>query len=70
LGALARNDQGRNGDATPKSLKVARTFDSIGRRNEGLRTHLKTDSPIWGSQALGRRSNQATFSHVNDLRPS
>ena len=23
-----------------ESLKVARTFDSIGRRNEGLRTHL------------------------------
>ena len=40
LGALAPNDQGRTGDATPKSLKVARTFNSIGRRNEGLRTHL------------------------------
>ena len=38
LGALASGDQGRNGEA--KSLKVARTFDSIGRRNEGLRTHL------------------------------
>ena len=32
LGALASGDQGRNGEA--KSLKVARTFDSIGRRNE------------------------------------
>jgi hypothetical protein len=42
LGALTPNDQGRSGtvDASPKSLKVARTFDSIGRRNEGLRTHL------------------------------
>jgi hypothetical protein len=38
LGALASGDQGRNGEA--KSLKVARAFDSIGRRNEGLRTHL------------------------------
>ena len=38
LGALASGDPGRNGEA--KSLKVARTFDSIGRRNEGLRTHL------------------------------
>jgi archaellum component FlaC len=38
LGALASGDQGRNGEA--KSLKVARTFDSIGRRSEGLRTHL------------------------------
>lgn len=38
LGALASGDQGRHGEA--KSLKVARTFDSIGRRNEGLRTHL------------------------------
>jgi crescentin len=38
LGALASGDQGRSGEA--KSLKVARTFDSIGRRNEGLRTHL------------------------------
>ncbi len=38
LGALASGDQGRNGEA--KSLKVARTFDSIGRRNESLRTHL------------------------------
>jgi chromosome segregation ATPase len=38
LGALASGDQGRNGEA--ESLKVARTFDSIGRRNEGLRTHL------------------------------
>ena len=37
LGALASGDQGRNGEA--KSLKVARTFDSIDRRNEGLRTH-------------------------------
>ena len=40
LGALAAGDHGRSGEATPKSLKVARTFDSIGRRNEGLRTHL------------------------------
>src|SRR5277367_284890 len=40
LGALASGDRGSNGEATPKSLKVARTFDSIGRRNEGLRTHL------------------------------
>ena len=38
LGAIASGDQGRNGEA--KSLKVARTFDSIGRRNEGLHTHL------------------------------
>src|SRR5277367_3264953 len=38
LGALASGDPGRNSEA--KSLKVARTFDSIGRRNEGLRTHL------------------------------
>jgi hypothetical protein len=38
LGTLTSGDQGRNGEA--KSLKVARTFDSIGRRNEGLRTHL------------------------------
>jgi chromosome segregation ATPase len=38
LGALASRDQGQNGEA--KSLKVARTFDSIDRRNEGLRTHL------------------------------
>ena len=38
MGALASRDQGRNGEA--KSLKVARTFDSIDRRNEGLRTHL------------------------------
>ena len=40
LGALAAGDHGRSGEATPKSLKVARTFNSIGRRNEGLRTHL------------------------------
>ena len=40
LGALASGDHGPNGVATPKSLKVACTFDSIGRRNEGLRTHL------------------------------
>jgi chromosome segregation ATPase len=40
LGGLAAGGQGRSGEATPKSLKVARTFDSIGRRNEGLRTHL------------------------------
>ena len=39
-GALAAGDHGRSGEATPKSLKIARTFDSIGRRNEGLRTHL------------------------------
>ena len=38
LGALASGDQGRNGEA--KSLRVARAFDSIGRRNESLRTHL------------------------------
>ncbi len=38
LGALASGEPGRNGEAN--SLKVARTFDSIGRRNEGLRTHL------------------------------
>lgn len=36
----AAGGQGRSGEATLKSLKVARTFDSIGRRNEGLRTHL------------------------------
>jgi crescentin len=40
LGALASGGEGRTGEATPKSLKVARTFDSIGRRNEALRTHL------------------------------
>jgi crescentin len=40
LGALASGGQDRGGEATPKSLKVARTFDSIGRRNEALRTHL------------------------------
>ena len=40
LGSLGASDHGRNGEAPPKSLKVARTFDSIGRRNEGLRTHL------------------------------
>ena len=40
LGALASGGQDRNGEATPKSLKVARTFNSIGRRNEALRTHL------------------------------
>ena len=39
LGGLASGTQDRS-EATPKSLKVARTFDSIGRRNEGLRTHL------------------------------
>ena len=38
LGALASGDPGRNAEA--KSLKVARTFDSIGRRSENLRTHL------------------------------
>ena len=37
-GPLTPADLARNGEA--KSLKVARTFDSIGRRNEGLRTHL------------------------------
>ena len=37
-GTLTPSDLSRNGEA--KSLKVARTFDSIGRRNEGLRTHL------------------------------
>ena len=40
LGALATLGQGRGGEATPKSLKVARTFDSIGRRNESLRAQL------------------------------
>ena len=40
LGSLASGGDGRSGEATPKSLKVARTFDSIGRRNEALRTHL------------------------------
>ena len=40
LGALAAGGPGGGGEATPNSLKVARTFDSIGRRNEGLRTHL------------------------------
>src|SRR5271166_3464534 len=40
LGALATVGQGRGGEATPKSLKVARTFDSIGRRNESLRAQL------------------------------
>jgi chromosome segregation ATPase len=40
LGALASGGPGRGGEATPKSLRVARTFDSIGRRNEDLRTHL------------------------------
>ena len=40
LGALATGGDGRTSEATPKSLKVARTFDSIGRRNEALRTHL------------------------------
>jgi len=40
LGALATAGQGRGGEATPKSLKVARTFDSIGRRNESLRAQL------------------------------
>ena len=40
LGALATAGQGRLGEATPKSLKVARTFDSIGRRNESLRAQL------------------------------
>jgi chromosome segregation ATPase len=39
LGGLASGTQDRS-EATPKSLKVARTFDSIGRRNEALRTHL------------------------------
>ena len=40
LGALASGGPGLSGEPTPKSLKVARTFDSIGRRNESLRTHL------------------------------
>jgi crescentin len=40
LGALAGGGQGRAGEATPKSLRVARTFDSIGRRNESLRAQL------------------------------
>jgi chromosome segregation ATPase len=40
LGALASGGESRASEATPKSLKVARTFDSIGRRNEALRTHL------------------------------
>ena len=40
LGALATVGQGRGGEATPKSLKVARTFNSIGRRNESLRAQL------------------------------
>jgi crescentin len=30
----------RGGESTPKSQKVARTFDSIGRRNEALRAQL------------------------------
>src|SRR5260370_38691740 len=30
----------RGGDPTPQSQRVARTFDSIGRRNEALRAHL------------------------------
>ena len=34
------NVQRRVADATPKSQVVARTFDSIGRRNELLRAHL------------------------------
>ena len=42
LGALASGGEARGGEATPKSLRVARTFDSIGRRNEALRTHLDT----------------------------
>jgi crescentin len=40
LGALASGGQGRGGESMPKSLKVARTFDSIGRRNETLRAQL------------------------------
>jgi crescentin len=32
----------RRGDRAPKSQKVARTFDSIGRRNETLRAQLDT----------------------------
>jgi crescentin len=41
LGALAAGGPGRGDEAaTPKSLKVARTFDSIGRRNESLRAQL------------------------------
>jgi crescentin len=40
LGALASGGPGVSGEPAPKSLKVARTFDSIGRRNESLRAHL------------------------------
>ena len=40
LGSLGSGAQGVVAEATPKSLKVARTFDSIGRRNENLRAHL------------------------------
>ena len=40
LGALASGGPGPSGEPAPKSLKVARTFDAIGRRNESLRTHL------------------------------
>ena len=40
LGALASGGPGPRGEPTSKSLKVARTFNSIGRRNESLRTHL------------------------------
>ncbi len=40
LGAIASGGQGQNGEAMPKSQKVARTFDSIGRRNESLRAQL------------------------------
>jgi chromosome segregation ATPase len=39
-GSVGAGGLGRGGEATPKSLKVARTFDSIGRRNESLRAQL------------------------------
>jgi len=40
LGSLAARGPGPSAEPAPKSLKVARTFDSIGRRNESLRTQL------------------------------
>ncbi len=40
MGRLTRVGQGRGGEATLQSLKVARTFDSIGRSNESLRAQL------------------------------
>jgi hypothetical protein len=57
LGALASGDPGRNGEA--KSLRVARTFDSIGRRNEGLRTHL--DGIRDGAQVRGVERSARTL---------